>query len=256
MIRVAVRSTLGALLGVAVGVLAVAAVSFRWVFPQVVPDEFSLAMAARTLRASATRDALGTGIVVSAFVTVIALAVAWPAARAMARTSGPLRAIAFAILFLPSILPPVGLAMGIDVGLLNLRIDGSVGAVILAHLVPAVPYATAVLTATLVRYDARLDDQAATLGASPFQVLRHVTLPQVRSGVVAAAALTFVVSWSQYLLTLLAGSGRVITPTMLLFNATSGGNPVTTATLALLVIVPVLVLVSVAAGAPERGVPV
>ncbi len=254
--RVAVRSTLSMMLGLAVGVLAVAAVSFRWVFPQVVPDEFSVAIAARTLRSPATGAALGTGIIVSVSVTLIALALAWPAARAMARTSGRWRGIVFAVLFLPSILPPVGLAMGLDVALLNLGVDGSRFAVILAHLVPAVPYAVAVLTATLVRYDDRLDLQAATLGASPLQVLRHVTLPQVRSGVVAAAALTFVVSWSQYLLTLLAGSGRVITPTVLLFNAASGGNPVTTATLALVVIVPVLVLVSVAAGAPDQGVPV
>lgn len=253
MIRVAVRSTLGSLLAVAVGVLAIAAVSFRWVFPQVVPDEFTTAMAARTLRAPATISALGTGMVVSVSVTLIALAVAWPAARAIARTSGPLRGVTFGVLFLPSILPPVGLAMGIEVGLLNLRVDGSMGAVILAHLVPAVPYAVAVLTATLVRYDQRLDLQAATLGATPFQVFRHVTLPQVRSGVVAAAALTFVVSWSQYLLTLLTGSGRVITPTVLLFNATSGGNPVTTGTLALVVTIPVLVLVSVVAGPPEPG---
>jgi len=253
MIRIAVRSALGSLLAAIVGVLAVAVVSIRWVFPQVVPDEFSLDLAARTLRSPSTHDALVSGTVLSIAVTLIALTLAWPAARALARSSGGGQGLVVAIMFLPSIVPSVGLAMGISVGLLNLGVDGSMGAVILAHLVPAVPYAVAILTATLMRYDHRLGLQAATLGATPLQVLRHVTLPQIRAGLVAAAALTFVVSWSQYLLTLLAGSGRVITPTMLLFNATAGGNPVVIATLALLVTVPVIVLVSFASGSPENG---
>lgn len=254
MIRRLTRVALGTWLTLLVGVLVVAAVSIRWVFPQLIPNEFSLDLAARTLRSPATVNALGTGAIVSLTVTLIALLIAWPAARALSRTSRRWRGAVFAVMFLPSIVPPVGLAMGLAVGLLNAQVDGSMGAVIVAHLVPAVPYAVAVLTATLMRYDERLDVQAATLGATPTQVLRHVTLPQIRPGIVAAAALTFVVSWSQYLLTLLTGSGRVITPTMLLFNATSGGNPVTTATLALVVTVPVLVLVTVAAGAPDREI--
>lgn len=252
MIRIAVRSTLALVLAAVVGVLVAAAVSIRWVFPQLVPDEFSLDLAVRTFRSPATRDSLVAGTIVSLSVTATAMSIAWPAARALARSSGRWRVLVFAVMFLPSIVPSVGLAMGINVGLLNLGIDGSMGAVVLAHLVPAVPYAVAILTATLMRYDHRLDLQAATLGATPLQVLRNVTFPQVRAGLIVAAALTFVVSWSQYLLTLLVGSGRVITPTMLLFNATSGGNPVVISTLALLVTAPVIVLVSLASGTPEQ----
>jgi putative spermidine/putrescine transport system permease protein len=119
--------------------------------------------------------------------------------------------------------------------------------VVAAHLVPTIPYVTAVLTAGFVRHDRRLEAQAAVLGASDRQRLRLVTLPAMRGALVVAGALGFSISWSQYLLTVLVGSGRVITITMLLFAALSGGNPSTIGVLALVAAAPAAVLL-VAAG--------
>ena len=121
-----------------------------------------------------------------------------------------------------------------------------------AHLVVALPYAVAALTAARARHDTRLEAQAACLGASPTQTLVHVTIPALRSGLAVAATLTFVVSWSQYLLTVLAGTGHVITPTMLLVNAASGGNPAATATMALAVSLPTAV-VGIVVPVADRG---
>lgn len=84
------------------------------------------------------------------------------------------------------------------------------------------------------------------LGANEWQRLRLVTLPALRGTLLAAAALTFVVSWSQYLLTVLSGSGRVVTITMLLFSALSGGNPSTIGVLALIAAAPATILLGLA----------
>jgi putative spermidine/putrescine transport system permease protein len=233
-------------------VLALGAVSIRWFFPQIIPAEWNLDHALQILQAPATGEALITGTVVAGLVTAIALVVGWPAARVLARPGFRWRGITLALLFLPSVVPPIGLAMGIDIGLLNLGAEGTIAAVIAAHLVPALPYAVAALAAAFFRHDDRVDQQAASLGAPPRYVLTHVTIPAMRTGLAAAAVLTFIVSWSQYLLTLLAGSGRVVTITMLLFNAVSGGNPSTIGTLALVAIVPVAILVSLVVGALEQ----
>lgn len=241
-----VRAGAALVIAIPLVVLALAAVSVRWFYPQVIPHEWS-GQSWDLLTATGTVDAAATGILVASIVTVIAISLAWPAARVIARTAPRWRALALLVLLLPSVIPPVGLAMGIDVGLLNLGADGTVGAVVAAHLVPALPYTVVVLVAAFARHDDRIDQQASTLGASPLQVLAHVTVPAMRPGLAAAAVLTFVVSWSQYLLTLLAGSGRVVTLTMLLFNAISGGNPTTIATLALAAIIPVAILISLVA---------
>lgn len=233
-------------------VLVLSAASIRWFFPQVIPAEWNLDHAQQILRTPATGEALTTGLVVATLVTAIALVVGWPAARVLARPGFRWRGMILALLFLPSVVPPVGLAMGIDIGLLNLGAGGTVAAVVAAHLVPALPYTVAALAAAFFRHDDRVEHQAASLGAPPRYVLIHVTVPAVRTGLAAAAVVTFIVSWSQYLLTLLAGSGRVVTITMLLFNAVSGGNPSTVGTLALAAIVPVAILVSLVVGPLEQ----
>ncbi len=251
--RVGVRLLLAAVVGVPLAVLAAAAFSIRWVWPQVVPAEPSLIGVRRVFDAAGTGAAVWDGISVSILVTAIALAVSWPAARALADPLTSARGGALGLLFLPSLVPAVGLAMSVAVGLLNLGVDGSFGAVVAAHLIPVVPYVTATLTATFLRLDPRVEQQARVLGASPLQVLRLTTVPTVLPGLAAAAALGFVVSWSQYLLTLLAGGGRIITVTMLLFNSVSGGNPSTIGVLALLCAAPVISLTFVTARATRQA---
>ena len=52
--------------------------------------------------------------------------------------------------------------------------------------------------------------------------------------------LAFLISWSQYVLTLLIGGGRVVTLPILLFSTLAGGNPTTTSGLSLIFIAPLV----------------
>lgn len=226
-------------------VLTVGALSRQWFFPQVLPRSLALTETRRVLTDRQTIHGLRDGVIVGIVVTALAVAAAWPTARVLARAPARWRIGAFALLFLPSVIPPVGLAIGIDVVLLRAHLDGHVASVALAHLVPTLPYPAGVLTAAFRRYDQRIDDQAALLGAHPWQRFRLVTFPLLRPGLAVAAAFAFLVSWSQYLLTLLTGSGHVITITMLLYNALSGGNPTVIGTLALVAAGPTVVLLAV-----------
>ncbi len=253
-LRAVQLATLVTVLGVPLAVLVASAVSVRWTFPQVLPRELDLQLAIRVLAAPATERGLRTGALVSGLATVASLVLAWPAARALQVLPTRWRRRVAWVLFLPSLLPAVGLAMGVSTGMLRLGLRGGLLPVVLAHLVVTVPYAVAMLAAALARHDVRLEQQAASLGASPVQVFWHVTLPSVRAGVGAAAAFAFVVSWSQYLLTVLPGAGTVATPTTTLFTAASGGSPTVTATLALLVALPAAAAVGLFGGSAVPGV--
>lgn len=237
-----------------VAVLAIAALSTGWFFPDAIPNSLTTEHLSSVLGNPSTRASIATAIRVSTTVTAIALLVSWPASRVLARPHMPGRAAIIALLFLPSVLPAVGLAMGIDVVLLRVGVAGTVPGVVVAHLVPTIPYAVAVLTAGFVRHDRRIEAQAAVLGANDWQRLRLVTLPTMRGTLQVAAALTFVVSWSQYLLTVLSGSGRVVTITMLLFSALSGGNPSTIGVLALISAAPATILLAFATRRTTEGI--
>jgi putative spermidine/putrescine transport system permease protein len=143
--------------------------------------------------------------------------------------------------------------MGLNVLFLRLGLAGSAVGVVLVHLVPVLPYAIYALLGVFARYDEGYELQARTLGASPAQVWLRVTLPLIGPGLAVAALFAFLVSWSQYLLTLLVGGGRVITLPVLLFAAVSGGNPTSIAGLALLFAAPPVIAIALAARALGAG---
>jgi putative spermidine/putrescine transport system permease protein len=123
---------------------------------------------------------------------------------------------------------------------------GGPAGVALAHLVPVLPYTVFTLAGVLARYDPGYEQQALVLGAGRARIFWSVTLPLVLPGLAVAGLFAFLVSWSQYLLTLLIGGGRVITLPLLLFSAVSGGNPTTISILALLFVGPPLLAILLA----------
>jgi len=100
------------------------------------------------------------------------------------------------------------------------------------------------LSSVFARYDENYEFQALALGASPVRTFFIVTLPLVAPGVTVAFLFAFLISWSQYLLTLLIGSGQIITLPILLFSAASGGNPISIATLSLLFVTPPVLVIA------------
>jgi len=231
------------LLVVPMVVLAIQAVATGWFFPQVIPDEVGVGTLGDVIADPATRAALGEGIVVSVLSTVVSMIIAIPAARALALGRIRHRGAIGLALIIPIVIPPLAIAMGLNVALLRAGVAGTTGAVVVAHQVATLPYAILVLAALLTRYDVRHEQQALSLGAGTGRVLTRVFLPLAAPAIVVAAGITFIVSWSQYLLTLLPGAGEVITPPILVLAASSGGNPAATAAIALVAAIPPAVAV-------------
>jgi putative spermidine/putrescine transport system permease protein len=82
------------------------------------------------------------------------------------------------------------------------------------------------------------------LGASRLQIFFGVTVRMMMPGLVVAALFAFLISWSQYLLTLLIGGGKIITLPVLLFAAASGGDPSTIGIRALLFVLPPVLVIA------------
>ena len=89
-----------------------------------------------------------------------------------------------------------------------------VAGVVLAHTIVALPYAMTIMTDVTEAAGTRLEEQARVLGAGPFSTLVHVQLPLLLPGVLSASAMSYILSFSQYFLTLLIGGGAVKTPAL------------------------------------------
>jgi putative spermidine/putrescine transport system permease protein len=241
------RFTFYTLLLVPVVVLALHAFSTRWFYPQILPREWTVEPFVRLVMNARTQFALGESIGIALAVTGLSLLVGYPAARTLGLRDFRGKGLVTLLLFLPTVVPPVAAGMGLNILFLQLGLAGTLLGVILVHLIPVLPYTVFALSGVFARYDQNFERQALVLGAGHARIFWNVTLPLVLPGVVVAALFAFLVSWSQYLLTLLIGGGRVITLPMLLFSAVSGGNPTTTAALALLFVAPPILAIIITA---------
>lgn len=250
------------------------AFAFRWFYPQLVPEEWSLqawrrlgllppdgqwspeSLLAQWASLPEVVGALGLSLLVGLLVTGISVVVGLPAARALGLHRFPGKRIVEFIIITPTIVPPIAFSLGLNVNFIrwdlalahagiDLGLSGTVLGVSIVHLVPVMPYVVLTLSGVFANYDADFEAQARTLGAGPLRVFWHITLPAVLPGVLVACLFAFLVSWSQYLLTFLIGQGRVITLPVMLFSAAGSGNNAMVAALSLVYIAPAVLILLV-----------
>jgi putative spermidine/putrescine transport system permease protein len=214
-----------------------------WYWPALLPREWSVR--AWQYVFSPTADvfsALITSLSIALAVTILALLSALPAARVLAFEEFRGKQLLMFSLLLPVLAPPLASAMGVHSLFLRYGLADTLIGVILVHLIQTVPYATLMLTGSFTRFDRDYEAQARSLGASAFAVWRHITLPAIAPGLATAASFAFLISWSQYLTTLLIGGGRIITLPLSLTAFQRGGDEAITAALSLVFLAPTLVV--------------
>lgn len=223
--------------------LAVWSVSYRWYFPDVLPSSLSLrAWKYIFSEASKAPQAVIQGGQISLGATLLSLIIGIPAGRALGlhKFRGK-RLIEFLILA-PTIIPPLSVAMGIHVAFIRYGLAAKTLGVMLVHLIPTTPYVVMVMASVFANYDPEYEGQARTLGAGPLRAFVHVTFPAIFPGIMVGGMFAFIISWGQYILTLLIGGGRVITLPLLLFSFAYSGDNAMTAALCVLFVAPAILI--------------
>jgi putative spermidine/putrescine transport system permease protein len=225
--------------------LAIWSFARGWRFPSLLPNEWSLQGWSYALSdTSGVLNSLFLTIWIAACATALSILIGVPAGRALGMHGFRGKAIVELVILAPVIVPGIAVALGIHSVFIGIGLTNTVTGVILVHLIPTLPYMTLVMAGIFANYDADFEQQARSLGASPLQVLWYVTLPAIMPGLIVGGLFAFLVSWSQYILTLLIGGGRVLTLPLLLFNfATSGRNDITGAIGMIYILPGVLILI-------------
>lgn len=131
-----------------------------------------------------------------------------PAAYALARRDFPAKKAVMLLLLLPLLVPPVTYGIPLATVLYKSGLGGSLAGVILANLVPTVPFVVLVMIPFIEQIDPRIEAAARVFGANTFQVFVHVLVPILMPGVLAALLLVLVRTIAMFELTfLVAGPG-------------------------------------------------
>ncbi len=184
--------------------------------------------------------------------TLLTLAVAMPMASLVARMGERRRRLVRALVTVPFVLPTVVVGgafeglfrrFGLDSG--ALRLDGTVWAILAAHVF----FNYAVVVRTVGSYwaglDARLEEQARILGAGRWRTFVEVTLPRLRPAIAAASAIVFLFSFTSFgVILILGGPRRATIETDIYRFAVTRGDLTTAASLAVVQLVAVVGLIA------------
>ena len=228
--------------------LFVHSISGRWFYPDLTPDELSLRAWRYLVRPrSRVMEATLVSLLIATSVTVLCLVMGVPAGKGLALLPPRPRQLVRLLFIAPVIVPALGVALGLHVVFVRVGLADTLQGVIIAHLLPTLPYMVLGTAGTFLRSGHELEQQARTLGAGPVRAFLLVGVRPALPGIVTGALFVFLISWSQYALTLLVGGGRVLTLPLLLFAFASAGDMAVTAALCIVFVVPAVLLVIVAA---------
>lgn len=157
------------------------------------------------------RKGFGVSVTLAATVTAISLGAGTAAAYAIVRSRFPGRVALLALFTAPLLLPGIILGLGLLLVFARLGLLATWPGLVVGHCLVTLPFVVRVVLTALRGIDATLEEAAAVLGAAPWRVFRRVTLPLMLPGMIAAAALSFLASFDEVVISLFLVGPRLST---------------------------------------------
>lgn len=191
------------------------------------------------------RQAIVFSLKVSALAVVLSVVAAALAAIGLPRLQMRGEGLIAAVILVPLAMPVVVLALGTFQFFIQMRLNGTLLGIAIAHGVLGVPYVFLTVRAALSKLDIALVRSAMSLGAGTWSVLRWVYLPAILPALLSGALLVFVVSFDEVVIALfISGPGAITFPVKLFtevqFNLSPAIMAVSTLLLAAVVLSVVL----------------
>ncbi|MBN9069513.1 MAG: ABC transporter permease subunit [Rhizobiales bacterium] len=136
-------------------------------------------------------------------VVIISGLVGVTTAYALARRDFPGKRLMVLIFLLPLLLPPLTYGIPLATVLYRLGVGGTFWGVVLANLVPAIPFVVLVMIPFIEQIDPRVEQAARVFGASTTSLFVRILLPLLLPGMLAALLLVLVRTLAMFELTFL-----------------------------------------------------
>ena len=202
--------------------LAVWSLAAGWRFPDALPAHWSAR--AWTGELGTILWPLKTTLVVALVASVVALLLVLACLENEQRRGVAASSRVLWLLYVPLLVPQIAFLFGMQVLLTVFHLNGTLVAVIWSHLLFVLPYVYLSLADPWRALDKRYARTALSLGARPRRVFLRIKLPLLLRPILIAAAIGVAGSVDQYLPTIFAGAGRVVTLTTEAVTLASGGD--------------------------------
>jgi putative spermidine/putrescine transport system permease protein len=159
-----------------------------------------------------TAEVVGAVVLLSALIGV-------PTAYAMARREFPGKRAAMLLFLLPLMVPPITYGIPLATVLYRAHLAGAISGVILANLVPSVPFVILIMIPFVEQIDPRLEAAARVFGAGLGRLFIQILVPLLAPGILAALMLVLVRTIAMFELTFLTSGPNSQTLVVALYYA-------------------------------------
>ena len=190
-------------------------------------------------------DAMLTSLELATVATLASTAIGTLMAIALVRHRFFGRRTANLLIVLPMATPEIVIGASLLSMFLIYSVPLGFTSLLIAHIMFSISFVVVVVRSRLIGFDRNIEDAAADLGATPLETFRHVTLPLLAPGIVAAGLLAFALSIDDFIISDF-NKGTLETFPLYVFAAHLRGIPVQVnvlATMLFLVTLAAIVLV-------------
>jgi spermidine/putrescine transport system permease protein len=187
-------------------------------------------------------QAFGNSLVIGLVATVAATTLGTMIAIALVRYRFSFRSATSLLLFLPMATPEVVLGAGLAAQFLSAGVPKNMITIILAHTMFCISFVVVTVKARVASLDPALEEAGRDLYGSPGQVFLRITFPLLLPGILAAALLSFALSFDDFIITNF-NSGAVMTFPKYIYISAARGIPAEANVIASAVFVLALVIV-------------
>ena len=210
-------------------------------------DGFSLRWYEKMFSDSNMMKAIFYTIIIALLATAISTVVGTIAAIGLSNCKKLVRGTMEQVNNLPLTNPDIVTAIGLLMFFSMLGLEKGFTTMLLAHVMFCIPYVMLSVMPKLRSLDPNLADAALDLGATPWQALTKVIVPQIMPGIVSGALVAFTMSFDDFIISYFVTGNGVNNISILVYTMSKRVNPSINAlsTLIILIITAVLVLINV-----------
>ena len=203
---------------------------------------FSLRWYRHMLDSSDMMEALSTTFSVAVLATIISTIVGTISAIGISKSKKVVRDLMDQVNNLPLMNPEIVTAIGFMLLFITFRVEKGYVTMFLAHIAFCIPYVMLSVMPKIRSLDPNLADAAMDLGATPWQALTKVIVPQITPGIVSGALIAFTMSVDDFIISYFVTGRGVKNLSIMVYTMSKRVNPSINAISTLVVVIITIVL--------------
>ena len=209
---------------------------------------FSLRWYQHMLESQDMMEALYTTFSVALLATFISTVAGTIAAIGLSKSKKVIRGLMEQVNNLPMMNPEIVTAIGFMLLFITFKVEKGYMTMLLAHIAFCIPYVMLSVMPKIKQLDPNLADAAMDLGATPWQALRKVIVPQITPGIISGGLIAFTMSIDDFIISYFVTGGGVKNLSIIVYTMSKRVNPSINAisTCMVLIITAALVIINLA----------